>query len=373
MNPIDLTKLYEKQISLTEWLQNMNHDVTQAMRIEDNDKRERMGVLHSIIGLPFDKPTQFPARVVADRTPEFVAFLDARADELCALRLIPIDPDLPKLRMRGYTIRDSLKWFGEQGIDPDKYKADFVPHPSDHVWSTIFVVNEYGIFGEIIHGSHNQLTQGFHDEGTPIVFAYDFVKWQMSEDNPEAMAHVTQILEYIRVPDASQQERVRSALTATFARGYLCGYFETVTSNQFGIWFIDYNRILGQRYGDVVMQVSRDDAGADTSDVVARGQTGSRGCASGRVRIVRVDELAYAQIDEGDILVCDMTTPDYLPLMLRAGAIITDLGGILTHAAIIARELKKPCIVGTRNATDVLHDGDIVEVDADAGTVRICT
>lgn len=65
-----------------------------------------------------------------------------------------------------------------------------------------------------------------------------------------------------------------------------------------------------------------------------------------------------------------MTSPDYIPLMKKASAIVTNQGGILSHAAIIARELGIPCIVGTQNATEKLKSGDKVEVNADVGFVR---
>ena len=65
-----------------------------------------------------------------------------------------------------------------------------------------------------------------------------------------------------------------------------------------------------------------------------------------------------------------MTTPDFVPAMRRAAAIVTDEGGVTCHAAIIARELKKPCVVGTKHATQIFKDGDMVEVDANAGIVR---
>ena len=57
--------------------------------------------------------------------------------------------------------------------------------------------------------------------------------------------------------------------------------------------------------------------------------------------------------------------------MHRAAAFVTDEGGITSHAAIVAREMKKPCVVGTKNATRILGDGDMVEVDADSGIVKI--
>jgi pyruvate,water dikinase len=66
-----------------------------------------------------------------------------------------------------------------------------------------------------------------------------------------------------------------------------------------------------------------------------------------------------------------MTRPEFVPLMKKAIAIVTDEGGITCHAAIVSRELKKPCIIGTKVATQVLKDGDMVEVDANSGIVRI--
>ncbi len=66
-----------------------------------------------------------------------------------------------------------------------------------------------------------------------------------------------------------------------------------------------------------------------------------------------------------------MTRPDYLPAMKKASAFVTDEGGITCHAAIVAREMKKPCIVGTKIATKILKDGDEVEVDANAGMIRV--
>ncbi len=65
-----------------------------------------------------------------------------------------------------------------------------------------------------------------------------------------------------------------------------------------------------------------------------------------------------------------MTVPDFVPAMRKAAAIVTDEGGITCHAAIIARELGKPCVIGTKFATKVFRDGDLVEVDSEVGVVR---
>src|SRR3989344_2669386 len=76
------------------------------------------------------------------------------------------------------------------------------------------------------------------------------------------------------------------------------------------------------------------------------------------------------KVKRGDILVATMTFPNFIPAMEKAAAFVTDEGGILCHAAIISREMRKPCIIATKNATQVLKDGDMVEVDANNGIVK---
>lgn len=73
---------------------------------------------------------------------------------------------------------------------------------------------------------------------------------------------------------------------------------------------------------------------------------------------------------EGEILVTPMTTPDFVIIMRKAAAIVTDEGGLSCHAAIVSRELNVPCIIGTKHATQLLKDGDMVEVDAENGEVN---
>lgn len=103
--------------------------------------------------------------------------------------------------------------------------------------------------------------------------------------------------------------------------------------------------------------------------VVIKGISAYAGQAKGTARIVR-DPHRVGRFCVGDILVTGMTRPEFLPVIRKANAIITDAGGVLCHAAIIARELRKPCIIGTEIATKVLKDGDRVEVDATKGIVR---
>jgi pyruvate,water dikinase len=101
-----------------------------------------------------------------------------------------------------------------------------------------------------------------------------------------------------------------------------------------------------------------------------KGLVASRGKARGSVTIVKgIGQLD--NIEKGDVMVAITTHPDYLPAMKRAVAIITDEGGMSCHAAITSRELGIPCIVGTKTATKILKNGDLVEVDAEKGVVKI--
>ena len=100
-----------------------------------------------------------------------------------------------------------------------------------------------------------------------------------------------------------------------------------------------------------------------------RGLSASMGRAVGTVRVVK-SATEVNKVRSGDILVAVMTRPDYVVAMRKAAAIVTNEGGITSHAAIVSRELGIPCIIGTKIATEVLKDGDLVEVNANHGWVR---
>ena len=107
---------------------------------------------------------------------------------------------------------------------------------------------------------------------------------------------------------------------------------------------------------------------AETAPVLLSGAAASPGVASGPVRIV----VSASEIDivrQGDVLVAEMTTPDFVPAMKRAAAIVTDRGGRTAHAAIVSRELGIPCVVGTGSATATLRHDQLVTVDGSQGKV----
>ncbi|MFH0966666.1 MAG: phosphoenolpyruvate synthase [Methanobacteriota archaeon] len=102
--------------------------------------------------------------------------------------------------------------------------------------------------------------------------------------------------------------------------------------------------------------------------VILQGQGASPGIASGKIAIV-YDVKDIGKVHEGDIMVTRMTNPDMVPAMRKVAAIITDEGGLTCHAAIVSRELGTPAVVGTKTATQVLSEGQIVTVDGEKGLV----
>jgi pyruvate,water dikinase len=107
----------------------------------------------------------------------------------------------------------------------------------------------------------------------------------------------------------------------------------------------------------------------DDSDTI-HGHAASAGRYTGTVRVI-AGETEFSKIRPGDVVVCPITSPVWSVVFPSIGALVTDTGGILSHPAIIAREYRIPAVVGTGNATGLLHDGQAVTVDGSAGTVRV--
>lgn len=156
-------------------------------------------------------------------------------------------------------------------------------------------------------------------------------------------------------------------------------------------WKPDPNLITNRRhyYGmnvtDGVAEVLTYEASVDlftiftkvSDDMIIKGVTANKGNVTGRVLIAPMlnDHRAISELDKkmqiGDILVAESTSPDLMSLCRKASAIVADQGGLLSHAAIVSRELGIPCVIQAGAATRRLKNGDIIEVDADNGIVRI--
>lgn len=151
-------------------------------------------------------------------------------------------------------------------------------------------------------------------------------------------------------------------------------YAAAIAERKKGFYIIQYGDDLDFFAGDDMKAVDglgifEEHKNVDQTLNEIKGQIAWKGKVKGRARIVRYED-DIKSVQEGDILVAVMTFPNFVPAMERAAAFVTDEGGILCHAAIVSREMHKPCVIGTKLATKVFQDGDIIEVDANKGIVK---
>lgn len=358
--------LSDYQPSLTEWYAVLGKvDDSNQLRHEDNHKADRLEFLYQIIGLPYERPEIFDATELNPPSHRFQRLLDERGEELCAIRLVPKKPDLPKLRNRGQSIKDCYNmWFLKQDIDPKNYTAYVCPHTETQLWSTIFVITANGIFGEIVDGLHNQLTHGDRTNQLRL-FSYDFKKWHWQDHDIEAEKYVKRMIELLCVQGKEKRALISKEIDVKFAHNYLIGYFEAIIWPDKKPYFSDYNRLLPKYLTNKMPTLA-----SKSSLHTLKGQTVFPGGVTGTVVIVTPDDIPTAKLDKNSILVCMNTDVRYLPLMQKAAAIITEQGGILSHAAIVARELGKPCIVNVKKVTNTLRNGDQISLDAKGTIVK---
>lgn len=143
--------------------------------------------------------------------------------------------------------------------------------------------------------------------------------------------------------------------------------FEEIQNRKGFLFYKNLNEEFIITDPDIITNVTK----ALSNEVIKeiKGSIAFKGIVQGRVSLIYSKE-DLGKVEEGSILVARTTMPDYIHAMEKALAFVTEEGGITSHAAIIARELKKPCIVGTGKCMSVLQDGDLVEVDANTGIVR---
>ncbi len=128
-----------------------------------------------------------------------------------------------------------------------------------------------------------------------------------------------------------------------------------------------YDKVFVGQEAAKLLKTAERTVGANIQEL--RGEIGCPGQARGKVKIIiRAQDMG--KMNKGDILVSIATDPDIVPAMKKAAAIVTEQGGVTSHAAIVSREFKIPCVIGTKIATRVLKDGDIVEVDANKGIIK---
>ncbi len=190
-----------------------------------------------------------------------------------------------------------------------------------------------------------------------------------------AVHHMSAILKEIARRNYLTEKQVRFMTVSEMRQLLLenaCNTAELLERTKMCVYYAErgYEKVFsGSEAVELMKNVEKE---IDTNVNELKGESGCVGYAKGKVKIIiRAEDMN--KMGPGDILVSIATDPDIVPAMKKAAGIVTEQGGVTSHAAIVSRELGIPCVIGTKIATKVLKDGDIVEVDANRGIVKKIT
>jgi len=194
------------------------------------------------------------------------------------------------------------------------------------------------------------LRKKMHQAGSFYIWRYIFTHLKIPED----------LRPYLVVQDYLNKEYLKQDFKQTLKQRKKHCLISLDCAGKFG-WFLEKREIENK-----IEQLEKKEGTADQ----LKGTPASWGTAKGRAKVIN-SAKDFPKMQKGDILIAPMTRPEYLPVMKLASAVLTDEGGITSHAAIVSRELNIPCIIGLKIATKVLKDGDIIAINASHGSIKI--
>jgi len=263
---------------------------------------------------------------------------------------------------RGFLADPAMAVVVQQMIASEQSGVAFTTDPSTGERDHIVIEAALGL-GEVVVSGKVQPDTYVIDKKTlkvlDVKVGYQAFKIERGPDGHDVTVELDPAMAQARVLDDSALHRVAELAIATEAHHGCPQDVEwAIASGK--TWLVQARPIT--TLGHDTAEDSQD------SGVLVRGLPAAPGTASGRVRVLRTPQEGNRLLD-GEILVAPMTNPDWLPAIRRAAALVTETGGMTCHAAIVARELRVPCVVGARSVTTVLHDGQTVTVDGGRGTV----
>lgn len=343
-----------KPTSLQEWSKLTQKYFGKKLRVEDRKDRGAIYTLLEKMGVPHERFYSFASgdQISVHNFHEAVGDLGFPFWISLSPRIGVNDLNrLAKLRIEN----SQDGWNFLQGIPRlSDYKIVIMQYADEPEFKGSALVSKslYGFADFVIGDKHPQLAAGM-TLTDPMLF------------------DTTRITRYSKIVDDDYQEELYNYISKfpghyEFQYGFLDG--------KKCLSFFDYNDELAYEdiddlYKDLLMYLNGDRLGR-VEDVFLRGYPASLGKVRGVARIIRVSQVdKFNTLKSGEILVSDATVPEMTPIMKKAAAIVTDFGGVTSHAAIVCREMNIPCVVGTRSATEKISDGMKLEVDAFKGIV----
>lgn len=345
---------YEKTSSIQKWDKIIQENLHKKLGIEKSKDRESIYSKLFGLGLPHERCIAFGFR----KNPTFNEFSTAanRLDLPYWISAVP-DPSITYLnRLTKLNLQDvESGWAFIQEIkEKENYKIIVSQYPTEVPFKGTVMISKNGKgMAEFITGDrHYIMTRGF-TLTDPMLFDQKSV------------------VRFSKTISKAKQRRLHSLVKGVF--GHLELQFGKIEGKKH-FTFFDYNEEeayteIDEIWGDLVEFFKR---GKKSTKRCLYGLPASPGKVEGRCVVVHHESIGlFNAVEKGDIVVSDTTTPEMTLVMGKASAIVTDLGGVTSHAAIVCRELRIPAIVGVGDATDRLRTGDVIRVDATKGEVTI--
>jgi len=356
-DPFSINQIgFEKTTSLQKWGKIITTVFHKHLEIEENKDREIIySKMHSL-GLPHERCIAFPIGQFPSRIEFEIAVGRLGLPYWISAVPNPAQAQLNRQsKLRLYDIKTGLE-FIKKLPSKKNYKIIIMQYADkpDFKGTALVSKSGHGIAEFITGDRHYIMTRGF-TLTDPMLFDQESIK-RFSKTVPQNM-----------------QEKLYYLLRGLY--GHLEFQYGIIGQNK-RITFFDYNE---QKAYIEIDRIWRDLnkyflKKKKILKTIFYGLPASPGKAIGPCVIVHHETAGmYDKVKKGDILVSDTTTPEMTIIMKKIKAIVTDLGGVTSHAAIVCRELKIPAIVGVGNATEHLKTGDILKIDADQGEIEIIT
>lgn len=345
---------FEKTTSLQKWDKIIQKKLKKSLRIEKSKDREFIYARLHGLGLPHERCFVFPINRFPDKKDFEIAV--ERLGYPYWISAVP-NPGLRSLnrlsKLRIYDIQTGWK-FIKKLPEKEQYKIIVSQYADDPDFKGTVLISPVGQgIAEFVTGDrHYILTRGF-TLTDPMIFDQESVK------------------RYSRTTSIAKQKKLYNLVRGVY--GHLEFQYGKIESRRL-ITFFDYNDEeayieINEVWQDLVDYFKQK---RKNKNKILYGLPASQGKAMGRCVVLHHEAAGMCEeVRKGDILVSDTTTPEMTSLMKKASAIVTDLGGVTCHAAIVCRELKIPAIVGVGNATERLRTGDQVQINADKGEVKL--
>lgn len=344
MNKKKLDKLIPP---LTTWMKLIKKNIEDLV-LEDRKKYDRLEILSSLTGIKCNIPI-YKLKTVDVLSNKIILNFKGQ----CGWRLMPKKNNFSKLRTRNKSMLNNKKWLKQEKINPKIYPIiEVIPQHQKIINSGIFVINESKIFGEIIHGDLWQLIYGASPTNLSTHFLYDFKKWTFSKKNKRVEKIIKTLTKKLKIEDKKVKNNIKKQLGGRLNDfGFINGYYEFRASKD-DVMLVDYDRILYKLFNKHLLP----------NKLYLKGTCISPGRSKGNIQII--NNPNKQKVTNNGILVCTMITLEHMPLIKKSAGVIIKQGGMLSHAAIILREIKKPCLALPGKIIQKLKNGDKVTLDA---------